>query len=58
MFSYHDLNSNSPINVSALAETTLWTLQMGWLCAVGAKANVLFAVRHKIELKKNVRWGK
>lgn len=27
-------------------------------CAVGAKANVPFAGRHKIELKKNVRWGK
>ena len=42
----------SDCSVSALAETALWILPKGWLCAVGAKANVPFAGRHKIELKK------
>jgi hypothetical protein len=36
----------------ALAETALWLLPEGLACAVGAKANVPFAGRHKIELKK------
>ena len=36
----------------ALAETALWLLPEGFACAVGAKANVPFAGRHKIELKK------
>lgn len=31
-------------------------LLKGWLCAVGAKANVPFAGRHKIELKKMCGW--
>jgi len=35
-----------------LAETALWLLPEGLSCAVGAKANVPFAGRHKIELKK------
>jgi len=35
-----------------LAETALWLLPVGLACAVGAKANVPFAGRHKIELKK------
>jgi len=35
-----------------LAETALWLLPVGLDCAVGAKANVPFAGRHKIELKK------
>ena len=38
----------SESSVSALAETALWLLPKGWLCAVGAKANVPFACRHKI----------
>jgi hypothetical protein len=42
----------SECSVGALAETALWILPQGWLSAVGAKANVPFAVRHKIELKK------
>ena len=42
----------SECSVGALAETALWILPKGWLCAVGAKANVPFAGRHKIELKK------
>ncbi|MEO0075271.1 MAG: hypothetical protein ABIK31_04090, partial [candidate division WOR-3 bacterium] len=35
-----------------MAETALWILPEGLVCAVGAKANVPFAGRHKIELKK------
>jgi len=35
-----------------LAETALWILPEWLACAVGAKANVPFAGRHKIELKK------
>jgi len=35
-----------------LVETALWILPKGWLCAVGEKANMPFAYRHKIELKK------
>jgi len=35
-----------------LAETALWLLPVGLACAVGAKANVPFAGRYKIELKK------
>jgi len=35
-----------------LTETALWILPEGLACAVGAKANVPFAGRHKIELKK------
>jgi len=35
-----------------LAETALWILPEGLPCAVGAKANVPFAGRHKIEFKK------
>jgi hypothetical protein len=35
-----------------LAETALWLLPEGLACAVGAKANVPFAGRHKIQLKK------
>lgn len=35
-----------------MAETALWLLPEGLACAVGAKANVPFAGRHKIELKK------
>jgi hypothetical protein len=35
-----------------LAETALWLLPVGLACAVGAKANVPFAGRNKIELKK------
>ncbi len=31
-----------------LAETALWLLPEGMACAVGAKANVPFAVRNKI----------
>jgi hypothetical protein len=42
----------SECSVSALAETALWLLPEGLACAVGAKANVPFAGRHKIELKK------
>jgi len=42
----------SGCSVSALAETALWLLPEGLACAVGAKANVPFAGRHKIELKK------
>jgi hypothetical protein len=42
----------SEYTVSALAETALWLLPKVWLCAVGAKANVPFAGRHEIELKK------
>jgi hypothetical protein len=35
-----------------LAETALWLLPEGLACAAGAKDNVPFAGRHKIELKK------
>jgi len=42
----------SECSVSALAETALWLLPEGLACAVGAKANVPFAGRHKIKLKK------
>jgi len=42
----------SECSFSALAETALWLLPEGLACAVGAKANVPFAGRHKIELKK------
>ena len=42
----------SECSVSALAETALWLLPEGLACAVGAKANVPFVGRHKIELKK------
>jgi len=35
-----------------MAETALWLLPEGLACVVGAKANVPFAGRHKIELKK------
>jgi len=35
-----------------LAEKALWILPKGWLCAVGAKANVPFAGRHKIEMTR------
>jgi hypothetical protein len=38
--------------VGAVAETALWLLPEGLACAVGAKDNVPFAGRHKIELKK------
>ena len=42
----------SECSVGALAETALWLLPEGLACAVGAIANVPFAGRHKIELKK------
>ena len=42
---------------SALAETALWLLPEGLACAVGAKANVPFAGRHRIS-KFFVRWEK
>jgi len=42
----------SVFSVGALAETALWILPEGLVCAVGAKSNVPFAGRHKIELKK------
>lgn len=35
-----------------MVETALWLLPDGMACAVGEKANVPFAGRHKIELKK------
>jgi hypothetical protein len=40
------------LSVGALVETALWLLPEGLACAVWAKANVPFAGRHKIELKK------
>jgi len=33
----------SKYSVGVLVETALWILPKGWLCAVGAKANVPFA---------------
>ncbi|MBK8954321.1 MAG: hypothetical protein IPM34_02035 [Saprospiraceae bacterium] len=42
----------SECSVSAMAETAHWLLPEGLACAVEAKANVPFAGRHKIELKK------
>lgn len=42
----------SEYSVRAMAETALWLLPEGLACELGAKANVPFAGRHKIELKK------
>lgn len=42
------------MSVGALAETALWLLSEGIVCADGVKANVPFAGGNKIELKKCV----